>query len=104
MKNDHFVNFSNFFQFHRDSSTLKRRGVLFADGIAPGDGTSASENSETEADDSIIKPKKLSTRAKNKKDQKINTILPPLPSEPIPMFLDKENSLEAKVNLLHMIK
>lgn len=74
---------------------------MFADGIAPGHGTSASENSENDADDTIIiKPKKLSTRTKNKKDRKNHTNLSSLSSESTSLFLDKENIIDAKVSAI----
>lgn len=100
--------------FERNSdkdSTAKRRSVLFADGIAPGNGTSASE-SDTD-DNNINKPKKLSARAKNHKNQKNSstssttlneqTLQTPSPSSlaaaaSTSSFHEKENILEAKVS------
>lgn len=88
--------------------TVKRRGVLFADGVAPGNGTSASE-SDTD-DNNINKPKKLSARAKSHKNQKNSSASPstlneqsllPPPSPSIPSsssFHEKENILDAKVS------
>lgn len=81
--------------FHFFSRRDKRRGVLFADGVIPGEGTSA-EESANENDDNIIKPKKLSSRAKDKKNGK-NLVMPPFANESTPMFLEKENSFEIKV-------
>lgn len=89
--------FNPFFHISRDLNASKRRGVLFADGIAPGNGTSASE-SDTE-DNNISKPKKLSARAKNQKTQKNSLTEPAIPGEPTPSFLEKEIILEAKVRL-----
>lgn len=48
--------------------------VLFADGVAPGDGTSASDNSSNEDDVNLLKPKKLSSR-RNRKKVKESTYL-----------------------------
>lgn len=79
----------------REASGHKRKGVLFADGVAPGCGTSSSENSGDDDDEN--KPKKLSSRgAKNKKNAK-NNAWPSFPNEPTALFLEKENSFETKV-------
>lgn len=48
--------------------------VLFADGVAPGHGTSASDNSSNEDDLNLLKPKKLSSR-RNRKKVKDSTYL-----------------------------
>lgn len=69
--------------------------VVFADGVAPGEGTSESENSGDEDDEN--KPKKLSTRPKNKKTNK-NIAWPSFPNGPAPMFLEKEDSFDTKVS------
>lgn len=88
------------FHIHcREQNAQKRRGVLFADGVIPGEGTSASEESAIEDDDNIAKPKKLSSRAKGKKNAK-DMALPTFSTVPSSMmFLEKENSFEIKVGL-----
>lgn len=83
----------------RERNAQKRRGVLFADGVVPGEGTSASDDSGNEDVDNVSKPKKLSARAKGKKSAK-HMASPPFSTAPTSMmFLEKENSFETKVNL-----
>lgn len=77
----------------RAATGLRRKAVLFADGVAPGDGTSASDNSSNE-DDDVLKSKKLQSRAKNKKHSKNS----PTPSDSVNSFLGKENSFDFKVS------
>lgn len=91
-----YINYIVYCLFRRDSNVPKRRSVLFADGIAPGDGTSASENSENE-DDNLIKPKKLSARGKQRQNTK-DMAMPPFANETTSLFLEKENSLETRVS------
>lgn len=81
----------------REQNAQKRRGVLFADGVVPGEGTSASDDSGNEDVDNVSKPKKLSARAKGKKNAK-HTASPPFSTAPTSMtFLEKDNSIEIKV-------
>lgn len=76
------------------SDKLQRRKlVLFADGVKPGEGTS-SENSSNEDDEKSVKPKKLSTRIQNKK-KRLNSDLPISYSSPV---LGKENAFDSKVS------
>lgn len=90
--------FPSFF-FCREQNAQKRRSVLFADGVVPGEGTSASDDSGNEDADIVSKPKKLSARAKGKKSAK-HMASPPFSTAPTSMmFLEKENSFETKVNL-----
>lgn len=91
------VNLIVFCSFRRDLNVQKRRSVLFADGIAPGDGTSASENSENE-DDNLTKPKKLSARGKHRQNPKDTTTMSSFTTETTAMFLEKENLLETSVS------
>lgn len=81
---------------NRTRSGDRRKVVVFADGIAPGEGTSASENSSFEDDNNPLKSKKLSTRAKNKKSSK-NSTSPPS-NDMVNSFLCKENAFDLKVN------
>lgn len=76
--------------------------VLFADGIAPGEGTSVSENSSNEDEHGLTKPKKLSTRSKNRKNAKdLMTI--PFEIEPSPIKQGKENFMDSKVSIAFML-
>lgn len=81
--------------FHRDLLAQNRRGVVFADGVAPGYGTSASEESANE-DDDLTSSNKLSSRTKTKKNVKNLTSFS---TETTPMFIEKENLFEIKVSL-----
>lgn len=86
---------------------IKRRSVHFADGVTPGNGTSASE-SDTD-DNNINNSKKLSARAKNQKNQKNNSTAPTTLNEPTmppssSSFHEKENMFEAKVSFYCRIK
>lgn len=67
--------------------------MLFADGVAPGEGTSSSESSSNENDGQSTKRKKLSSRVKSKKDFKVS----PFSNDSTYFAFNKENLLDAKV-------
>lgn len=77
----------------RNGDKNKRKAVLFADGVAPGEGTSSSESSSNEDDGQSTKRKKLSSRTKSKKEPKVS----PFSNDPINFVFNKENLLDTKV-------
>lgn len=74
--------------------------VLFADGIAPGHGTSDSDNNSSDEIglNLALKPKKLSSRRQRKKAK--DPAYPLYGKDSIPDF-GKENILDKKVHILH---
>lgn len=80
---------------HRNGDKNNRKAVVFADGVAPGEGTSSSESSSNENDvGQPTKRKKLSSRVKSKKDLKVSTFSP---NDSSFFAFNKENLLDTKV-------
>lgn len=77
----------------RELTTHRKKIVVFADGIMPGEGTSASENS---SDGDEFSTKRAIARSKNRKRNPRNS--PSISPNDINSAIDKENSDENKVN------
>lgn len=75
-------------------SVKHRKKVVFADGIVPGEGTSASENN---SDGDEFSTKKAIARSKNKKRNARNTA-GSATAHNVNSVIDTENSDEKKVN------
>lgn len=77
-------------------STNRKKNVVFADGIVPGEGTSASESS---SDGDEFSTKRAIARSKNKK-RNARAISNSISANDINIAIDKENADEKNVNVI----
>lgn len=90
------------YSIRREPKGYKKKRVSFADGIIPGYGTSASENSSAEDELNLIKPKKLSSRRQRKKAKDSSYLM--YGKEPLSDSFGKENVVDKKVRKLRFNK
>lgn len=67
--------------------------MRFADGVAPGEGSSSTESSSNENDGQSTKRKKLSSRVRSKKDFRVS----PFSNDSTYFSINRENLLDTKV-------
>lgn len=90
------------FFVHRDKT--KKKSVVFADGILPGHGTSASDDT-SESDSDEMSTKKLIARSRNKKKMARMNAAESMVNNQSIHSIDKENideKIVSKVNLKHL--